>query len=307
MKQLFTRSNIITIVILIVTSIITIGWVNANAESPVFTNNPPEKPMNIVNSTTSVNSTSNQSNNISTNSTVNLALKPIHILSPSFRTDIIGITYSKTTLALLQLNSTTIPSYQKLIELGYDHSEPVSGKFVFKNGYLQREPTKVRNELVYYENKNNITIVDPSEKIFKKIKMIIVEPTLKSYVLNEYLNKINNTRTIHHDRYVNLNCTIATVSSENLLLTLPDTIMYMLNNCTGELTNTKTVITDKTTDTDISTSQKYKDDQWKKGIKSSHLVSKIGNDPTVLKSTVEDKTPKYVPPKHEPFNYTKYR
>lgn len=272
MKPLLTKSNLLTIGILIIVSILTIIWVNANAES------------------------------------INLPLQPIQPLNPAFRSDIVGITLSKTSIALIKNNSTTIPSYEKLIELGYDNSKPISGKFIFKNGYLQREFTKANNELVYYLNNKNLTIVDPSEKLSKKIKIIIIEPSLKSYFLKSEMTKTDNTRIIHKDRFVNTTCTIATVSSSNILITLPDTIQYLQNNCSGELKDTKDIIIDNVTKTDISTSQKYKEDKWKQETKSNYKTSKIGsNDNSTNKSVTEDKDQKYKPPVPPPFNYTKYR
>lgn len=272
MKPLLTRSNLLTIVILIIVSILTIIWVNANAES------------------------------------INLPLQPIQPLNPSFRTDIVGITLSKTSVAMVKTNSTSMPSYEKLIELGYDKSKTISGKFIFKNGYLQREFTKANNELVYYQHDTNITILDPSEKLSKKIKMIIIEPSLKSYILKTDMIKNNDTRIIYKERYVNPNCTIATISSNNILVTLPDTIKYLLNNCTGELSDIKNIIIDNKTKTDISTSQKYKEDKWKQETKSNYKTSKIGsNDNSTNKSVTEDKDQKYKPPVPPPFNYTKYR
>lgn len=238
---------------------------------------------------------------------INLPLEPIQNINPTFRSDIVGIYLSKTSIALVKLNSTSIPSYEKLLELGYDKSKPISGKFIFKNGYLQREFTKVNNELVYYINNKNMTIIDPSEKLSKKIKMIIIEPSLKSYILHENMVKTDNTRIVHKDIAINITCTIATVSSYDILIRLPVIIKYLQNNCTGEFIEIRDIIKDATTKTDISTSQKYKEDKWKQETKANYKVSKIGTDKNINKSVTEDKEQKYRPSVHPPFNYTKYR
>jgi len=271
--NLFSKSNLFTIVILIITSIFTIVWINANAE-------------------------------------INLPLSPItNNLSSQFRSDIVGITLSKTCISLVKLNSTLCPSYDNLIQLGYDQSTDKSGKFVYKNGLLQREYTKVRNEIIYYLNLQNVTVVDPSSSLSQKIKTIIIEPSIKSYLIASDMSKYNNTRTVHKDRYVNPQCSIGTISSANWLITLPDTIRYLRNNCSGELAQTLTTINDNSTATDIKTSQKYKEDKFKNEAKNKYkTVSHVGtNDNSTNKSVTEDKAPKYVPPVKPPFDYSKYR
>lgn len=273
--KFLTKSNCITMSVLIVVSILTILWVNANAETINFPIEPVTKNLNVI-----------------------------------FLNNIVGISLSKTCIGQILSNITvTCPSYEYLIEQGYDQSSKYSGKFVIKKDFLQREYIKIRNEGVYYLNQKNITLVDPSYLLSLKINTIIIEPKIPSYLLKSDMIKQNNTRTIHKERYVNPQCTQATISSENWKITLPDTINYLRNNCQGELSNTKYRIIDNTTNTDITTSQKYKEDKFKQDVKLNYkTVSKIGtNDKKINKSVTEDKDPKYVPKTTPPFNYTKYR
>ena len=275
MKPLFSKSNLATLVILIIISILTIVWVNANAE------------------------------------TINLPLTPVtKNLNTGKLNNLIGIWISKTCISQIVSNKTiTCPSYEQLIQNGYDHSSPHSGKFILKNSLLQREFTKIRNEAIYYLNISNSTIVDPSYLLSLKIKTITIEPNMPTYLLVTDMNKINNTRTLHKDRYVDPQCNTAVISSINWKITLPDTIRYMQNNCSGELVNTKYTINDNATNTDITTSQKYKEDKFKQQVKLDYKnVSKIGtNDKTINKSVTEDKDLKYIPKTTPPFNYSKYR
>lgn len=275
MKNIFSKSNGITLIILFIVSILTILWVNANAES------------------------------------VNLPLQPVsHTIDTAYMKNIVGISLSKTCIKQIQLNTTvTCPTYEQLIKLGYDQSSTRSGKFIIKQGILQREYTKVRNEAIYYLDIQNATIVDPSYLLSLKIKTIIIEPSLKSYLLPSDMVKLNNTRLVHKERYINSQCTIATISSNNWQTILPDTIHYLRQNCSGELLNTLDKIIDDTTKTDITTSQKYKEDHFKQETKIKYKnKSFIGtNDNSTNKSVTEDKDPKYIPPKTPPFDYSKFK
>lgn len=239
---------------------------------------------------------------------INLPLQPITgPLSTGTFDDFVGISLSRSSISLVKVNSTTVPGYDDLIELGYDQSVERSGKFVFKNGYLHRDYTKVTNESVYYLHLQNVTIVDPSFNLQKKIKLIIIEPSIKSYILPTDLKKTDNTRTVHKERYVDEKCIVATISANNWKVTLPKTIKYLRDGCPGEMENTMDIIKDNQTKTDVSTSQKYKEDKWKQEAKNKNQKSYIGTDKSTNKSVTEDKHPKYKPKIHPPFNYTSIR
>ena len=274
MKPLLTKSNLLTICILIVVSVLTIVWVNANAES------------------------------------VNLPLQPIsQNIDTGYLKNIIGISLSKTCLTLVKLNNTTCPSYEQLIKMGYDQSSPRSGKFIIKDKIIEREYTKVRNEGIYYLNTPDVNIVDPSYLLSLKIKTILIEPSMKSYILPEDNSKINNTRIIHKERYVNDLCNRATISSNQWQKTLDDTLKYLRSGCSIEFKNTIDVIIDNQTKTDITTSQKYKEDNFKNQVKITYKnKSYIGsNDNSTNPSVTEDKDPKYKPPVTPPFDYSKFK
>jgi hypothetical protein len=89
--------------------------------------------------------------------------------------------------------------------------------------------------------------------------------------LNRTLLVFQNTneRVIYHDRYVDDDCRHATINAEKWKMLVADTIGYMRNNCDSAHTsfNHKEIIVTNMTEHDITTSQKYKDDQRLKYIK----------------------------------------
>jgi len=206
---------------------------------------------------------------------------------------------------------TNCPDYQELEALNLDTSNRmITGEFGFKDGLYQRLPTK-------YESSAGIYTFDETFRIFfdapgdvsKKTKTITIENNLDTYITTDQMKKIGDQRTVSKYRYVNSGCTEAIIGGNTWKETLADTISFMRNDCNEQFTNFKTVyvIDDPVTLTDISTSQKYKEDKWKEETKESHKEYKLGNDTTVNNSVTEDKDPKYEPPKTPPFDYSKFR
>lgn len=223
----------------------------------------------------------------------------------------IGITISKQCKTMLINNySTNCPSIESLVALNLDTSNRlISGDFGFKDGLYQRLPTKYETSVGIYTFDQTFRIfIDPPGDIAKKVKMITIENNLDTYLTSAQMKKIDDQRVISKYRFVNGGCSESTIGGNTWLETLADTVEYLRHNCDEQFTNFKSIYTidDPITYTDISTSQKYKEDNWKKDAKESHKSYQLGNDTTVNKSVTEDRDPKYTPPKTPPFNYTKY-
>ena len=190
---------------------------------------------------------------------------------------------------MLKNNITTAcPTYAGLLALNLDSSKKESGIFSFFNGYYHRGSPLLKNDDKLYDLNSYNIIIDPSPVMTKRIKTITIQPSLNNFLLDDGSIKINNTRIIHKDRYVD-NCSHATISAVTWINTLSDTINYLRNGCVGTLLNSVDNFTDSTTVTDITTSAKWKHDQWIKEAKEKYKTSHIGSrENGTNKATIED-------------------
>jgi hypothetical protein len=223
----------------------------------------------------------------------------------------IGIAFSKVYLSQLKLSPDLHPNYEDLLALNLDNCNPkISGDFKTIDGIYQRDTSNLLvNNAKFYQIKDYLICIDPPRELRNRVHMIYLESQLDIYKTQDQLIKFNNTRTLSEQRYINEKCTEAVIGAENYLKLLADTIHVMRNNCDYSKSTFNHIITiiDNSTNTDISTSQKWKEDKWKKEIKQTHIALKINNDNSTNKSVYEDKDPKYVPPKTPPFDYSKYK
>lgn len=224
----------------------------------------------------------------------------------------IGINISKQCKTMIVNDfPTNCPYIETLVSLNLDNSNrEISGDFGFLDGLYQRLPTKYESSAGIYQFDDTFRIfIDPPGDVEKKVKMITIENNLDTYIIPAQMKKIEDQRTVSKYRFVNSGCTEVTIGGNTWKETLADSIEFLRHNCDEKFTNFKTIFTidDPITITDISTSQKYKEDKWKQETKQSHKEYKLGNDTTVNKSVTEDKDPKYEPPKTPPFDYSKYR
>lgn len=225
--------------------------------------------------------------------------------NPSGISKLIGIQLSKQCETLLKNNiTTTCPTYKQLRQL--DSSLPeISGKFQIDNGFYHRGPSPLQNSWKFYNSDPTIRIiVDPPAGMGERIRLITLHPNFDTYLLpesdklkndytfmnytttennfgvNKTFTKINvtktfytsentNTRVIFHDRYVDAKCKESTVNADKWRLLVADTVDYMRNDCDESHTSfvSKEIITMPLSVQDISTSQKYIDEQRLKWIK----------------------------------------
>jgi len=200
----------------------------------------------------------------------------VDAVSVSPLTQSIGIAWSKSCMIMLQNNFTTnCPTIKAVYDLGLDNSNKViTGNFSYIDGLFQREHPKLINHWRFYDYDNTFYIfVDPPGDMRKYLKMIYLENTLPEYFAAGDLVKVNDTRIIHHTRYVNPNCSGSSITSENWEKILPDTILFMRHVCDPQFTLIKTssIFIDEHTHQDITTSANYQLQQYQKWIKANCL------------------------------------
>lgn len=169
-----------------------------------------------------------------------------------------GISISQTCYRMHQYNVTTsCPTYEAIMAVFPDTSnQDVSGKFIYKDGQLQRGFPQMKNSYRWYDYENSTFLfVDPSGAMKSKLNMITIESSLPEYKLNYKMT--NNTRTLGQHRYID-DCNNAVIDGKQWLFLLGDTMNYMKNGCMGEtaVNDTKTYYQEYTVH-DISTSSKW--------------------------------------------------
>ena len=190
-------------------------------------------------------------------------------------TKMIGIDLSESCIILKKNNMITeCPSYEDLIQLDSSIQE-WSGKFVYdEDGWYHREAPPMKNSWRLYDTENEFRIiVDPPKGMNNRIKMITIQPNLDTYILPTD-RADNYTRILYHDRFVD-NCRKAIINAELWEMLSVDTVMYMRHGCDNKWTtfNHIELIPIELVEHDISTSQKWKHDQWIKNV-TTHCIFK---------------------------------
>lgn len=194
----------------------------------------------------------------------------------------VGITLSKTCLAMIKNNITsTCPTYEEILVLFPDNTiQEISGKFVFKDGYLQRDHTNYKNHFNFYTYQPNTIWIDPPGDIVGRIATITIEPSLPDYLLKPLADIKNNTQYTAHSRWVDTKCYRATITAADWIYLTGDTINYMMHQCDPAFTGFNH-IKEKylgSIPQDIGTSNKYKLDQMVLAAKEKYKTYHIGND-----------------------------
>lgn len=185
-----------------------------------------------------------------------------------------GIVLSQTCRTMIQNNVTTdCPTYEELITLFPDTSnQRIIGEFGYKDGMYQRLSSQYKNSAGFYqlssEINQNLMFIDPPAKLFPKLNLITISPSLDEYLLrnqgadNTY-DKIDHTMTLGTGRYVE-SCRTASIDGNDWLFLVGDTIQYLKNECDPSSTNfnSTTTIQLYKIKHDITSSYKYKLDNW---------------------------------------------
>lgn len=205
----------------------------------------------------------------------------------------VGITLSKTCIIMIKNNMTTnCPTYEAILALFPDNTnQNISGKFVYKDGYLQRDTTNYINHFKFYTYQPVTTWVDPPGDILGRIATITIEPRLPEYLIQASQKMVNNTITVGHSRYVNDLCYQSTITADDWIFLTGDTLNYMFHNCDPTFTtfdNLKSKYLGQSYQ-DMTTSNKYKLDEFVKLAKEKYKQSYIGsNEKNINRSVIED-------------------
>ena len=190
---------------------------------------------------------------------------------PQISADNFGITLDNTCLTMIKNNVTSdCPTYEDIITLFPDTSiKDVSGDFGYSNGIYHRLSTKWHDSFEYYRFFDHpILFVDPPSGTYDRVKLIQIKSNLNEYLLRgqeKSYNAGNHTITLGHGRYVD-SCRIAYVDASKWSYLVGDTINYLSKNCAEDATtfNSKTTTQLYKTKHDLTTSYKYKLEEWQK-------------------------------------------
>lgn len=161
---------------------------------------------------------------------------------------------------------TDCPSYEQLLTVFPDNTIPeVSGGFSVINGVWQRERPPMDNPDRYYWYKTEpILWLDPPGKILSKIHLITIETSLPEYKTKDSIKMDDYDISFGKDRYIDLSCTNARITAKNWLFLTGDSMQLLKHNCDPKFTNFNStkIITFEKSYQDITTSYKYKLDNW---------------------------------------------
>ena len=169
--------------------------------------------------------------------------------------------------------SSKCPTYYEINQVFPDNSNPkISGKLDFNDkGIFERQGTVVHFHYRYYDqfDKNVFWVDPPADVITRKTKYIEIAPNNFDYVIKSQQVLTNTSYAIGQNRYVDSRCQFAIITADNWVWLLGDTLQYLLSNCDRSKTNfneTK-IIKWQATYHDITTSAKWKLEQWQKKAK----------------------------------------
>jgi hypothetical protein len=180
----------------------------------------------------------------------------------------VSIQLSQTCTTMHKNNvTTTCPTYETLVGLGWDTSLPGTGEFYYdENGYYQRGDALYHDVHELYRYDDYHVIIDPPTEISTRSKLIVISPSLPVYVPLGGYDKVDHSRELARDRYVE-RCNTATITSENWEFLISDTIYYLRNGCNHTNFSSDFVEHDYISSMDRTTSQKYKHDTWLEKVK----------------------------------------
>ena len=178
------------------------------------------------------------------------------------------ISLSDSCIALLKINDTTCPSYAEIIQVFPDQSDQkISGKFGYKDGYYQRLSSPYKNfQYGYYKYLNGTRLWIDAPSDVKPAKNIVIAPRNFEYIIHKQIidTTKNNTLMVGQNRYVSKTCSYAIITSENWLFLLGDTLKYLQTGCHDTNFDEKKIVSWTRNYHDITTSAKYKLEQWVK-------------------------------------------
>ena len=134
----------------------------------------------------------------------------------------------------------------------FDNAPPILGNLTEKG----RVYAPVANNPEWLRNMNTtVIILDPPYKIAQKVQMIHIVAQMPA--INYTLSK--NSLTFYHTRYVDSQCTSATITGSNLIPILEDTIQYLKSGCKDTKLVSKSMQTLNHTKINLASSAKYQE------------------------------------------------
>lgn len=190
----------------------------------------------------------------------------------------IGIDISTKCKVMLKNNiDSNCPSLEQIMAVFPDTSPKHQvGGFEIIDGILQRgqPPYKIDNMASYFRSigMDDRIWIDPPAEIRNNIKMITIESNFVDYPVAGSFIKENNTIVRGTERYVDSGCKDAMINAGNWLFLLGDTINYIRSGCTITHFDHIKKIYQEPSFQDITTSYKYKLDEWLKKAKIECLT-----------------------------------
>jgi hypothetical protein len=180
-----------------------------------------------------------------------------------------GIALSNACLTMLKNGIAGCPSYVEIMTLFPDKTNPaVSGKFIEKDGIIQRGSPNMTNSWNYYKfSAEPVLHIDPVGDSRSRIKMIYIEASIPEYKIGvESLKMDDYTISFQKDRYINPNCSEIKVTAKNWVFLTGDSINILKHGCDLSVSQFDGTVTKSFARSyqDISTSFKWKHDLWVK-------------------------------------------
>ncbi len=176
-----------------------------------------------------------------------------------------GITIAKTCYQMHKHNVTTdCPTYEAIMAIFPDTSDKtVSGEFIIKDGFLQRDRPQMEDHYRYYDFMEDRTIlfIDPDAQLMKELSMITIYAHLPEYPINYKV--VDNTRTMGVGRYID-NCRNAVIDGPQWVFLIGDTMEYIRHDCheTFTLFSGNVTYYQEKIEHDITTSAKWLHDAF---------------------------------------------
>jgi len=174
---------------------------------------------------------------------------------------------------MLQNNfSTSCPTYEEIMQVYPDTSDhSVSGGFEYNEfGFYERQKPTMKEHLRFYTFEEELTqwVDPPADLLLGAHKRIIIAAENFEYkILDQTIT--NASHYVGNNRYVGSTCNYVIVSSNFWLEWVGDSLYYLLNDCDPEFTRYNATSLEKWEGTqhDITTSEKYINQQWLAEIK----------------------------------------
>ncbi len=179
----------------------------------------------------------------------------------------IAIQISNSCMTMHRHNVTSdCPTYEEILTVFPDTSDHImSGGFAYSDdGVYERQKTKIKNHYEFYRyNDETMIWVDPPNDVRSRMKVITLESRLPEYTIKEQTLD-SHQLNIGIGRWNNIECTRVTMTSDNWLFLLGDTLQFLKNSCDPKFTNFNNIKTIyfKDQDFDRTNSLQYKLNQW---------------------------------------------